>query len=1080
MREVRKNMSVPVSRRAVLTAGGACALSSVADAASPHAVKPQLRIAGMLVDGVANPLGVHGRRHRLSWQLISDGKDVRQAAYRIGVASSREKALAGKFDLWDSGRIASSRSFDIAYEGKPPVSRQRAWWTVSVWTGTGIAATSDAAFWEMGLLDAADWTSSWVAAEDAAARADRMAGLYWLTAPPGGKKGGRTFRLPFRLRQPATVALFVAMNGKAELIVDNRPVALPPVSPNAWGPPQPAMAEMELPAGEHVAMLAIPSLLQPKGAILVRATETDGRVTYFNGRDGQTRAGLPRHWTASAMSEEGWEPVVSTANDRSPMPAGSAYLLRRPFHVEGAVAQARLYVTALGVYEAELNGTKVGDALLTPEFTDYRKTVLYAVHDVAAALRQGENVLGGIVGEGWYGSNIASEGRYSFGPAPLRYRAQLEIAYADGRRQVVAGDDRWAVARAPITASGIYNGEDYDARLEHRGWSEPEFIAETDVWQPAAIAPDAAPGCKLVGAVVPSIRRTRRLAPRAIRQIGPGRAVADFGQNFAGWVRLKTRGQPGQRLTLRFAELLKDDGSIDQSNLRGARAADTYILRGDPGGEAYEPRFTYHGFRYVEIEGLAAPLEAKDIEGIVVHSDLAETGVLALGSYVPQRLWQNGLWSQRSNFIGIPTDCPQRDERLGWTGDAHVFWDAAAYNMDVAAFTNRFMGDMADAQRAGGDYPDIAPDPTGGTFTGTGSSPGWADAGIILPWTTWWRYGDTGIAEQHWASMMRFMDSVRRGNPDLIWKHGRGNDYADWLALDAKQPGDATTPKDLVGTAMWKAAADAMAEMAAATGRTSEASAFRQLAQGLTRAFAHAFVKADGAIGNGSQTGYILALRFGLIPTTLRAAAARNLVSDIRRRGTLLSTGFLGTPYSLDVLADAGEHGLVYDLLLRTEFPSWGYMIAKNATTVWERWNGDAGDRSMNSFNHYALGAVSGFLWRRIAGIDATAPGFARFRFDPVYDPRLTKGGGRYESRSGLIETAWERGTESRFRLKIRVPANSIATVVLPTSSLRDVAANGKSLPSAAHLSRDGKGGKLSLELGSGVHDIRVNRAFLT
>jgi alpha-L-rhamnosidase len=327
--------------------------------------------------------------------------------------------------------------------------------------------------------------------------------------------------------------------------------------------------------------------------------------------------------------------------------------------------------------------------------------------------------------------------------------------------------------------------------------------------------------------------------------------------------------------------------------------------------------------------------------------------------------------------------------------------------------------------------------------------------------------------------MARFMESIQRANPGLIWAAGRGNDYADWLALDAKRPGDPTTPKDLVGTAMWKAAADAMAEMAQATGRRSEADAYRALAVGLTQAFTRSFVRDDGTVGNGSQTGYIQALQFGLMPRELRAAGVQKLVADIRRRGTLLSTGFLGTPYSLDVLANAGEHALVTDLLLRTGYPSWGYMIEKNATTIWERWNGDAGDRSMNSFNHYALGAVAGFLFRRIAGIDATTPGFASFRFDPIHDARLKTGAGRYRSRSGLITTRWQRVADGGYRLELQVPANTTAQVVLPAQSGADVREGRRPLGAArtVQVQQGAEQGRVSLSVGPGKYDFRVAKA---
>ena len=1067
-----------VSRRTFLVASGAGALQSAAGApAALKAFAPKLSVGAMLVDGLTNPLGLHNRRNRFSWQLLTTQANARQAAYRIGVASSREKALAGRFDLWDSGSVPSPRCFDVAYEGKPLASRQRAWWIATVWTQSGAQATSAVAFWEMGLLAAEDWVSPWIAAEDAAARVDRLAGFHWLSAPLGSKWTDRTFRHSFDLPARADVALFVAVSGAAELMIDGKPVAPPPYNPHAWAPPQSAMLEMTLAAGRHVVAVHVPGYPEPRAALLVRATLPGGRTIHIDDRGADTMAGKPADWAASPAAGDGWTAASIADGPPAPLPSGSAWLLRKPFHVQGRIASARLYVTALGVYEAEINGARVGSALLTPEFTDYRKRVLYAAHDVTAMLRQGANILGGIVAEGWYGGNVAPSGRYSFGPAPLRYRAQLEITFADGRRQIVAGGDQWHVARAPITASGIYNGEDYDARLELPGWSAPGFTATTPRWEMAEATPDTVPAPRLIGAVVPPIRRVARLKPKTVAKLGQSHVI-DFGQNFAGWVRLRVRGRSGRKVILRFAELLNADGSVDQSNLRDARAADSYILRGDPKGETWEPRFTYHGFRYVQIDGLEATLRPADIEGVVIHSDLAETGELTLGSYVPQLMWQNGLWSQRSNFMGIPTDCPQRDERLGWMGDAHVFWDVAAYNMDVAAFTARFMGDVEDAQRADGGYVDIAPDPTAGRLTGPGSSPGWGDAGIILPWTVWWRFGDTGIVDAHWASMVRFMDSIRQANPDLIWSHARGNDYADWLALDAKQPGDPTTPKDLIGTAMWKASADAMADMAAATGRSAEAKAYRSLAEGLKRAFAAAFVKADGGVGNGSQTGYIQALHFDLLPAELRAAAARHLVADIVRRGGLLSTGFLGTPYSLDVLADAGETKLAYDLLLRTGYPSWGYMIAQNATTIWERWNGDAGDRSMNSFNHYALGAVAGFMYRRIAGIDAAAPGFASFRFDPVYDARLKTGGARYESRSGLITTRWERGADESFRLQLLVPPNVEAAVVLPTHRADSVREGPATLSARdGRIAQPSPDGKVTLALGAGRYDFSVSRA---
>ncbi|MFV0624504.1 family 78 glycoside hydrolase catalytic domain [Sphingomonas sp. ac-8] len=1062
-----------LSRRTFIGSVGAGALV----VPHAHAAGTPLAVMALLADGLDSPSAVHGQRVRLSWQLVSDRRGTEQKAYRIGVASSRDKAQAGSFDLWDSGRVESARSVDIAFGGPPLASRTRCHWTVTVWDDQGAQATSAVARWEMGLLSPSDWQGDWIAAESAIVRDDRLAGLPWMTGAQPQPGAGRSFRLVLDLPEPAELVVHSAVNRKPEAMLDGVALTYPVQHFAAMGPRPTYRSTHRVAAGRHVLSLFVaadrPDDVDPRAAVMVRATLSSGRILRFAGDRLRTAAGKPADWAAARVDERAWSPAVPIAGSgEAPMPGNGAFLLRRGFALREAPRAARLYVTALGAYLPFVNGEKVGDALLAPEWTDYRRHLLYRAYDVTALLKPGANLLGAMVGDGWYGSFTAPTGRWSYGKPPLRLRAQLEIEHADGRRETIATDDRWSVAPSMITASEIYNGEDVDARLDRPGWSAAGAALGPD-WEPARAI--ETPLIAMLGASVQPIGAAQTLRPVKLTAIAPGSAVVDFGQNFAGWVRLRARGKAGQRITLRFAELLLPDGRVDQSNLRAARAADTWILRGE-GVERFEPHFTYHGFRYVQIDGLGEPLAPGDVEGVVLHSTLPETGQLTLGQHVPQRLWQNALWSQRSNFFGIPTDCPQRDERLGWTGDAHVFWDAACFNMDAAAFTRKFLRDMRDAQRAGGDFPDIAPNSDIAHFTPPGSSPGWADAGIFLPWTSWRRYGDTAVIDEHWQAMARYLDSIHAGNPGLLWRTGRGNDFGDWLALDAKQPGDPTTPKDLVATAMWKGTADAMADMAAATGRRDDADRYRALADGIGRAFNAAFVRPDGSIGNGSQTGYILALHFGIVPPALRQAAADRLVADIVRRGTLLSTGFLGTPYSLDVLADAGRATLVYDLLLRTAFPSWGYMIAKNATTIWERWNGDVGDVAMNSFNHYALGAVAGFMFRRLAGIDPVEPGFARFRFDPVYDPRMPQGGGRYDSRVGRIETAWRQTPEGDFTLRLQVPANARCTLRLPARSPTQVREGGRALASVRGIERR-SGDKVTLDVGGGRYDFTVSRA---
>ena len=547
----------------------------------------------------------------------------------------------------------------------------------------------------------------------------------------------------------------------------------------------------------------------------------------------------------------------------------------------------------------------------------------------------------------------------------------------------------------------------------------------------------------------------------------------DFGQNFAGWCRLHVKGAAGTEVELRFAEILKASGEVDQSNLRAARASDLYTLKGDPAGETFEPRFTYHGFRYVEVHGYPGAITADALDGIVIHSDLTATGRLVVGNPLIEQIWRNTVWSQRSNFTGIPTDCPQRDERMGWLGDAQVFWDAAAFNMDVQAFTRRFMGEVRASQRADGAFTDVSPLPV----PLVAGSPGWADAGVILPWTAWQRYGGTAVIEENWEAMERYLAQILEANPDHVWRHKRGMDYGDWLSLDGKEPGDPTTPKDLIGTAFWSYTSRLMMQMAEATGRTEDAAKYRALHAAIVTAFNTAYVKPDGQVGNDSQTSYVLPLRFNLLPESLRAEAGDRLADNIRRRGTLLSTGFLGTPFSLDVLTDTGHADLAYSLLLRTEYPSWGYMIRKGATTMWERWNGDVGDVSMNSYNHYAFGAVCGFLFRRVAGISPAAPGFKRILIKPALDPRVPTPAEVTMTRSwGGSRRAGNRGPKGGLTLDVTVPPNTTAEgAVARCSPGQTMVEGGRSLADRADVRLLSTANHLTaVEVGSGTYRFAV------
>jgi alpha-L-rhamnosidase len=994
--------------------------------------------------------------------------------YRVVASSSEKKLASGKYDLWDSGRIADDRCFDIAYEGKPLVSRQQVFWRVQVWDSHDRTAQSAISRWEMGLLSPSDWTAKWIAAETASMREDRGAGLYWLTAPRVG--GGKTaqFRLTFDMDADAEVDLLTLADQDYQAFIDGAALDLPAWLSTAFGKRPTVTVTQKLAAGKHTLALRAHNVgnWEPaRGAVLkcgmlVRVRYTNGRSTRFGDPSARVSWDSPEGWMAPDFDDAAW-PIAERLQSRGqPLPGEGSFLVRREFSLSNHIQSARLYVTALGVYEAYINGNRVGTDILAPESMDFRKRVRYRVHDVTDLVRAGQNAIGGFIGDGWYGGYSAPIGRYSWGDPPLRFLAQLEVTYSDGRVEKVVTDDQWQISRGPITSCEIYNGEDYDARLEQPAWAQAGFKSEKP-WLNVSIGEP--PSGILSAATGAPIRAKLTLAPKSITKVGND-FVVDFGQNFAGWISIKVRGASGQIVALRYAELLNADGSVDQSNLRVAKSTDKYTLRGDPKGEMYAPRFTYHGFQYVQISGLTAAPTKADVQGVSIHTDLAETGHLRIGNPIIQQLWQNSLWSQRSNFMGIPTDCPQRDERLGWMGDANVFWDAASFNMDTAAFTERWTADIRDAQYSNGAYSNVTPN----TLTDIGSnqaSPGWADAGVILPWTAWKRFGDTGVIDQNWEAMVRYIDFVQANSEDHIWNKGHGWDFGDWLSYDGKSPDDPTTPKDLIGTAMAKHSVDALTDMARATHRVEAVVRYGTLSGQIKASFIARFVKADGTVGIDSQTGYVLALAYGLVPDNLREASARKLEDNIKRRGNLLTTGFLGTPASLDVLADAGFNSTVYDLLLRTEYPSWGHMIVKGATTTWERWNSDAGDRVMNSFNHYALGAVIGFVYRRIAGIESIDAGFKAFRIKPVLDPRVDRGGGDYDSVCGRISTDWSKTRKGDFALSVTVPANTTAEIHIPAPSAASVRESGKLVSGRLDMKVIGdRAGFVIVEAGSGTY----------
>jgi alpha-L-rhamnosidase len=756
------------------------------------------------------------------------------------------------------------------------------------------------------------------------------------------------------------------------------------------------------------------TLVAYQGTPLEPRTRYDVRVESWNG-DGSTSGAAESHWeTGNQGGFRGrWIGFPTIDSPRAPESAPSPYL-RKMFIVESPVRRARLYASALGLYEAFLNGSRVGKGVFTPGWTDYGRRIEYQTEDVTALLREGENSLDAVLGDGWYAGSIGWERkRHHYGPYPLGFLAELHIEHSNGEVTVVSTDESWKAGEGPIRGSDFLMGETFDARVE------------IDPSEPVSLL--AAPESELVGQHSPLVERTEEIGAKERREPSPGVFVFDFGQNLVGFARVRLQAEPGRRIQMRFAEMLRPDGNLYVENLRTARSTDVYIARGG-GPEVYEPHFTFHGFRYAEVQGYPGEPSLDAVTAVVLHSKTAAAGAFETSSSLLNQLHSNVVWSQRGNFLSIPTDCPQRDERLGWMGDAQIFARTACFNMDVAAFFTKWLQDVRDAQSEGGAFSDVSPR----LIVTTDGSPGWGDAGIIVPWSLYECYGDERLLARHYDAMRRWIEYIRSANPDLIRRNLLNNNYGDWVAVGS------STSKELLATAFFARDADLMARIARVLGKDDDAAAYQSLFGAIRSAFAEEFLDEEGRVQGDTQTGYVLALRFGLVPDGWREKAAAHLVRAIEEKGGHLSTGFLGVRDLLPALSENGRFDVAYRLLMNDSFPSWGYEIRNGATTIWERWDGwteTAGfqDPGMNSFNHYSFGSVGEWMYENVAGIrfdESAAPGEI-ITIRPRPGGGLTRARASYDSIRGRIESEWSLDRD-RFELKVTVPVNSEALVYVP------------------------------------------------
>lgn len=707
-----------------------------------------------------------------------------------------------------------------------------------------------------------------------------------------------------------------------------------------------------------------------------------------------------------------------------------AVCLRKTFNIEKPVSRAVIYASALGIYELHINGRRVGNDYFTPGWTNYKKRIYYNTYDVTGMLGPGKNALGAVLSDGWYAGYLGWKPKRDNYGDKTRFFAQLYVEYEDGTSDVIITDGTWKANTSPIREADLYMGETYDATKELPGWANSGY--DDTSWKPVDVTEHIAavlqpyPGA--------AVRKFDEIKPVSVSEPKPGIFVFDMARNFAGFARLKVRGARGSKITLHFGERLKADGTVYLTNLRNARAADTYICKGT-GTEIYQPRFTFHGFQYVQVAGYPGTPSLDDITGIAVGSDIPVAGSFVCSDKTANRLYNNIVTTQRSNFIDIPTDCPQRDERLGWTGDAQVFIRAATYNNDVAAFFTKWLADLADAQRSDGAYPDVAPRVIAG---GCGTA-GWADAGVICPWTIYRVYGDKRVLEKYYDNMAGWIDFCKKNSYNLI-RPAKG--YGDWLSIDAE------TDRAVLATAYFAHSTKLMARISRALGRKSGAQKYSRLFEQIKKRFNEKFVADDGVIKSDTQTVYVLALKFGLLEPDKRAIAISRLMDRIRQRDWHLSTGFIGTKDLMTTLTEFGRTDVAYKLFGNDTFPSWGFSIKQGATSIWERWDGwtpkkGFQDPNMNSFAHYSFGAVAEWMFETIGGIDTDGPGFRNIIIKPQPGGNLTRAKASYNSINGPVATSWKLDGDN-FTIDVTIPANTEATLYIPTEDVLSVAEGGQ------------------------------------
>ncbi|MDB6067652.1 MAG: Alfa-L-rhamnosidase [Pedosphaera sp.] len=1000
----------------------------------------------------SNPLGLSETSPRLSWQVVSTVAGARgqfQTAYEIQVASSPQLLAANQGDLWDTGQVITNQTSQIVYAGSTLASHQVCFWHVRVWDKDGQpSGWSAIASWTMGILSQGEWTAQWIGRDNGPAwdTGSTLTQGNWIwfpegnptaTAPVATRWFRKAFTAPAGVSVTQAIATMTADN--SFILYVNGQIAL---SGDNWE--QYAQADISplLVNGTNVLAVAVVNGgTSPNPAGLIGAFD----IAYSNGQTNSfktdatwiTANQLFTNWNGTNFIATGWSnSMVLGAYGIAPWNGFVKHYLaatqvRKDFNLSELPARAVLYVTGQGLVEPRLNGAKVGNDYFTPGWTDYTRRIYYRAYDVTALLQPGSNTVGAILGDGWYRGNCAFDGQNFYG-TKTRLRAQLHLFYTNGTTQVVASDSSWQAGFGPICEADNQAGETYDARLELPGWDQPGFTSAS--WTSAVTGAEISPTIQAHPAEPVQIIQT--MGTVGITQPQPGLYVVNFGQNISGWARLVVSNQPaGRRIVMRFGEWLNPDGTVFRDNLRAARVTDTYTCKGG-GIETWEPRFTYHGFQYLEVQGLAQPPSTNTFTAVVVHSALADTGLFQCSNDLINHIYSNMLWSVRDNYFDVPTDCPQRDERAGWCDGIEVM-GTGMFNMQAESFFSKWYQDIVDskARATSSDYGQQAP--LVGDF---GFSAGWQDCVIFVPYGLYQTYGDLRPAERYYTNMASHLAYYASNSSSFI---GPNSGYGDWVAADG------STPLNLISTAFYARCAGMMAEMAQALGKTNDSATYGQLFTNLSSAFRTHFVAADGTVGSGSEGGYALALEFNLLSPAQIALAKNKFAAAVNAQNGHPSTGMVATHLLLPALTSVGRSDLAYQMLAKTDYPSWGYEINLGATTIFELWNSVNADGTvntsqdgMNSLNHANFGTCAEWFYRGILGIDLLQPGFKQILISPQMDAGLTSAQGYHDSIQGRISTAWTN-IGNTFNMTVVIPPNTTAQIYVPTTNASAITESG-------------------------------------